>query len=257
MNLPYSSINLSPSESLLLLHPANASHKQLVKLSMMELLHMKVLSVNRESAGLKDAPQTKYYFVSRGENFDNFDLKPHLEFLRIPFIEKSRKIALQLFIPLCFKTSDHDLFSYKYYCLYKPLVSEGYFNDSFLRKFMIYLYTDKGRIYKRDLSATLKEANENIKSWMQSDHSKVVNLINMLGLNILLLENLDTALMKEISRILGLLNKADFDDSWSSWGYYDFGYTDFPDLPDSSFEFGGGDFGGGGAGGDWDIDIGD
>jgi hypothetical protein len=257
MNLSFPRMDLSPSESLLLLHPANASYKALVKFSIVELLYMKVLSINREDAGLKDGSNTKYYFVRRGENFGKYDLKPHLEFFAIPFIEKNRKIPLQSFIPLCFRISDHDIFSFKYYCLYKPLVNEGYFKDSFLRKIMIYFYTDKGKGYKTELSSTLKEANSNIKTWVQNDHSKVANLIKLLGLNILLLDNVNNALMKEISRILGLLNETE----GGNWNYYDFGYYDFGstnlNFPDSTFEFGGGDFGGSGAGGDWDFDLSD
>lgn len=245
-------LDLSPSESLLILHPVNASYKALIRFSIVELLHLKILSITRDYAGIKGSPHIKYYYVSRGDNFGRVDLKPHLELFAIPFLEKDKRFPIQHFIRTALKMSSMDIHSFKYTCLYKPLVSGGYFTDTFLRKIYLYLYTSKGRAYKNELTSFIKDAKRNLKQWIEDDHEKLLKLISALGLNILLLDNIDGKLLREINAALGITDKVTEDNSWSFFEpiYFDSSYID---IPESSFDFGGGEFGGGGAGGDWDV----
>lgn len=241
--------NIFPAESILLLRPITASGRELIKFTLMELMHLKVLLIAKKS------PRLKYYHVKRGENFDVSQVKAYHHIFISPFKKKDIRIPLSAFIKALFKTQK-DLYNFKKQ-VYQSLVNDGFYVDSVLTKIYLYKCSKKGKTCKTHLNPLLKSAEKELKK-RDKDLNKLAEITSRLGLNLFLLNNVNSQLLKELSINAPSTSKENL--AWNahslSFHYFDHGDFDSFDALDG-FDLGVRGFGDGGSGADGgDLDGG-
>ena len=250
MNDSYKLTEFSPTESLMILHPANPSYSAFIKFSLIELINLKVLETYRDSAGLAQFPNMKYTYIKRGECFYSVDNKNYFPTFTDRFLDKDRHIPIQIYGKTIF--SKVKWVDFKDNLVYKILLDKGIYYDTFLSYFNIYLLTDKGKAIKKQLKETLKRLDKAIDN---KKDSKIAEISNELGLNVFLSEKINSKTLKELSSaIKSIPNSFNYSDSIFVSSYDFGGFSSFDSSFDSfdSSDFGGGDFGGGGDGGSYD-----
>lgn len=239
------SMNLNdiyPTESVMLLRPITASGRELIKFTLLELMHLKVLLVAKKS------PKLKHYHIHRGDNFDTVQAKSYHAVFLSPFKKKNIRIPLRVLVNALFK-SRKDVQSFKKQ-VYESLVQDGFFVDSVFTKIYLYKRSKKGKACKAHLKSLLKSSEKELKKGDQ-DLNRLAEMTSRLGLNIFLLDKVDRQLLKELSIIIhssGKDNLALHEHSLSLH-YFDYGNFDSFDALDG-FDLGGGSFGDGRSGGD-------
>lgn len=239
--------DFSLNESFMILNSANTSYSKFIKFSLIELINLKVLETYRASAGIKEFPNLKYTYIKRGECYFSISTKNYFNTFTETFLKKDKNIPLHIFGRNIFTKVNWNDFKDK--LVYKNLVDQGIYVDTFLTYFSIYILSKKGRFLKKLLKQKLKTLDKAID---KKDSGMLAKISDELGLNIFLSEKINSKTLQELSFALKLIPNSQhyFDSIFVS--YYDFGKFSSFDSSFDSFDFGGGDFGGGGDSGSWD-----
>ncbi len=239
--------SLSPTESLMILHPSYPSKGEFIKYSIVELINLKVLNVYRDFAGLKDLPTLKYWFIQKGECYNLVKTRTYHNIFIEKFKDRNKKIPIQVYGKQIFSSTNWNKF--KDELVYPLLIEKGIYTNTFLSHVNIYILSEKGSKFKRSLRNEIKKLEKAI------DRENIINVLEsceILGLNIFLSYKINSKVLKMVS---SAINSMPGVHSYSdSLLYTNFDFREFSSLDTSfdSLDFGGGDFGGGGADGDFD-----
>ncbi|HEC31946.1 MAG: hypothetical protein DRG59_06090 [Deltaproteobacteria bacterium] len=271
--LPAENPNLSPAESLILLDQ-NTDFSQLVKLTVMDLVVRKILCIKEKekTTGLLKRKKTEPY-LSRGENFAKYQLKPHEQIIVDCIKPDEFEIDLHNFSLRL--RSQRTKYSKEY--LKTPLTEKGYFTVEEKKALRIFKYrkwtlTPKGENTRTQIEQFIEQAKNNLPHMVQNEPNKAAAFLALAGGNLLLLSMhgfslndfknwFDSVPVDKIER--GFYDYYDFPwhsgmgpldsdlDSSFDFDSLDFDFDDLASL-DSSFDFDdyfdGGDFDGGDGG---------
>lgn len=197
-------IHLLASEALFLLGPSKSHGKDLIHVTLKELVMLEVLAIERRKVKIPNSPSgfTINYIIYRGTHFDEYK-SPEIH---DPFLEPFKKRSLK--IPLPFYAhklilSLRDQFSYfKDKFVYKSLVEKGLLKSTWLHKISIYKLTEPGKTLQAKLLKLINLAERDWDLWAQREPQTFIELTNKLGTSILIIEDLNFKILgKERSAI--------------------------------------------------------
>lgn len=212
------SLRLTPAESLIIISP-RAQGKDIIKITLVDLLLKRVLNINVEENESKYLKRHKKIILSEGK-LTAHALKPHEEILRKLILEYS-ELELKEFARILLGKIDFKGYKNKY--VMDILVDEGYFKKR--RKMLLsliphatYELTDNGFEVKSKIIALLDEA-KNLDKWMKEDLGKARAYLSIIGSHILLTDY-DIGDIKKFNRILsGIKPESNVNDYYSYYLY--------------------------------------
>lgn len=231
---------LSPAETLLLRLGSQASRKDLLKATLMDLVFRDKLKIVKE----KDETGREIPYLMRGSHFDFQVTKEHERIFLQPFAaDPTLRILFKSMVKIGFQSSKSDR-SYRLMVMHSPLlasyIKQGFF-DVLLGRFKL---TPIGEQVRKEVETALQSEGKRLKQVFHTDPQRARTALLMLGGHTLLLSqmNSDWANMTDVLLEEELkLERQTFADS--STGSTDAGGWD-------SFDSGCGTDGGSGCGGD-------
>ena len=244
----------------------------LMKYSFLDLVYKGVLKVYKDwrLPHPRDARERHYTFVAKGERFKAYVKTDHQDPFVAPFLAEDCEYQLRFLVKRVLNTIGKAP-KFKSNKVYKELKDNGYFTSFFWLKYLnLFLLNSKGSQLKKDFKSILKEADDTLPKFVETNPEKTKQMLAALGSNILLLNCFNDEFIAQLKKLFGELDKAIehipgiaigmgeqvfevlFYTFLDSIDYFDNSFETF----DASFDFGGGDFGGDLGGGDWGgIDI--
>lgn len=253
----------SPAETYLIKDNNEATYKELLKLTIADLLLKKVIKVaNRKMA--VDDPEEKY--ILRGVNYTQYQAKDHEKLLISTWTTApDLEVHFKDFIKTCYQNGR----SFKYFGIehtLKPNNLYDHFQQGFWKKLLGTLkLNESGIALKAKLDKEIEEVQQQLTTYMQEDKTKALEILSKIYGNIYLISGLTPEILKEIEEELN--NQSEYSDSDyyaydTYWLWYasdsDYDYNaDFDSAFDSADSSdsgcsgdGGGDSGCSGCGGD-------
>lgn len=202
------SLNLTPAESLIIISP-RAQGREIIKITLIDLLLKRVLKINVEENGSKYLKRHyKSIIISEGELIE-FNLKPHEEVLRDLILEYSQ-LELKEFARILDKKINSKDYKNKY--VRDILVDKGYFKKQ--RKMLLsliphitYTLTDEGLEVKSKIIALLDESKY-LEKWIKNDLGRAKAYLSVVGSHILLTKDHDIEDIKKFNNILSKIKPA-------------------------------------------------
>lgn len=197
-------IHLLASEALFLLWPSKSHGKDLIHVTLKELVMLEVLAIERRKVKIPNSPSgfTINYIIHRGSQFNDYKApKIHAPFLE-PFKQRSLKIPLPFYAHKLI-LSLRDQFSYfKDHYVYKEMVDKGLLKSSWFHKISVYKLTESGKALQAKLSEMIDLAERDWDLWAQREPLTFIELTNKLGTAVLIIEDLNFKILgKERSNI--------------------------------------------------------
>ena len=195
-------LDLTPSESYLLLDINNKDGKTLMKYSLINLLYKRVLVCKDivETQGTIFKKTVKNTYISKGQSFDKIQLKDHERIFSSP-MKNIQEIALIELISKIFE-------QYNYKDFYELILSmqsragfleiieeRKFFNIFKKRKLSL---TDKGMKTKSKIEEIISTGNSDLSKWIKNDPPRAKAFINACGANLMLLDKHDLQSLKEL-----------------------------------------------------------
>ena len=199
-------LDLTPSESYLLLDINNKDGKTLMKYSLINLLYKRVLVCKNieETQGTIFKKTVKNTYISKGQSFDKIQLKDHERIFSSP-MKNIEEIALIELISKIFE-------QYNYKDFYELILSmqsragfleiieeRKFFNIFKKRKLSL---TDKGMKTKSKIEEIISTGNSDLSKWIENDPPRAKAFINACGANLMLLDKHDLQSLKEYENAL-------------------------------------------------------
>jgi hypothetical protein len=195
---------LTPAETLLIKDGSQASVKELLKYTLMDLLLKQVLmieNVERHQPNMRDAART-YKYVSIGKNFNGYAALPHeLAFLSTFQRNCDTRMLFRNCVQVGYqnagsKTRLHRLI------ITSPELFEA-FSASWLEKiFGLYNYTSHGLQLQKQVELELSGIAQVLRDSDANERKVVVESLKSIGGNLFLLQVVDFALLREIDEEL-------------------------------------------------------
>ncbi len=227
------SLNLTPAESLMILDPKRSKGKEMLKLTLIDLLLKKVLKadVNYETvdrAFKRSKRSVKKINISEGENYSKANLKPHERMFawdKLP----SRNLELSKFAKEVYRNINKNFSFYKKHFVRYSLIVDGYFQKEireflFLFPYTKYALSEKGFSAQTKIKNLLEEGEKELEGWVKYEPARAKAYLSVCGTNILLLEHYHYDLqvikewIKELSNIESQENYSNYYPySWHGW----------------------------------------
>jgi uncharacterized membrane protein YgcG len=196
---------LTPAEVLVLLHGKNANFKELIKMTLMDLLLRKVLAVKLVSAADATDEPMNQLLVQRGARYADYRPLAHEEIYTIHFaIQANREILFANLIKLARLMGANDIY------LRRKIMKTPQMRTAFKQGFWANLtdkvqYTQEG-LLKRTYAATeLQELTNMLPELYEADKATVVQLLQLMHGNIFLTNAVEHRLLMllddELSRL--------------------------------------------------------
>lgn len=208
-----------PAETLLILEGKNVSLKELLKTTFMDLLLKQVIeitTVSKQSSSSQN--KVRYYkYIVKGEGFLKFRPLIHEHVFISPYLKSSSiKILLQHLIRMGFQNSKSES-AFISSLLQSPNLN-SYFTRSFLQTiFGGFSITQEGLELQHKIKIEIAQLEKELPEIIHSEKERASHILKTIGGNILLLKNIDFALLKEIdSDILAEMNRTRTSDSVGS-----------------------------------------
>lgn len=189
----YSFTPFTPAEIMLLQHETNAKRKDLLKLTLSDLIFKQVLRTQVIAPqGVSASDAKEYTNVLRGKNFDMYRPKAHELVFLDPFL-RNRELAIlfKQLVKLGFEQSKNDK-HFRNLILSSPslngLHKKGFW-DSISGGFSL---TSSGQRVKADVSRELYETGEVMKRSMLTNRSEAMMMLTMLGGSALLVSQMNS-----------------------------------------------------------------
>lgn len=236
----------SPAETLSLLREGRGTFKELIKITFTDLLLRKVLHARREAI-----EETSWvYYVKPGVNYSSHPALAHETFFLKPF-SKSRELEMTVrhFIAAVVQRSfGQSHFNYTVIRKNKKLYPE------FMRRkfFSGHRLTSTGMELKQKVEETLEKTALLFPRLVKESPAKALEILTMVGGNILLMPNFSFEMLKELDVAI-----QDLETGTDSFGYldpglwaitFDGGLDGIMDGFDGGWDAGAGDSGGDGGG---------
>ena len=218
-----SRLELTPAESYLLLDIESKDGKTLMKYSLINLLYKNVLSseVREETEGTVFKKVVKKTYLSRGDRFDDTELKAH-EKIFCSVMEDDNEIELTEFIKKIFDQYNYD----DYYELMMKMQSQsGLLNIIEERVFFNIFSKKRKELTKRgeDANSKIKDilstGKKNLHDWVLNEPARAKAYMAACGANLILLDGHDMGMLQSYESKLKDIEKQKHDDSgFIFWG---------------------------------------
>jgi hypothetical protein len=240
------SLNLTPAESLMILDPKKSSGKEMMRLTLMDLLLKKVLraDVQQLKKGKIIKKDVKETHVRKGEAFDKVKLKSHEGAFCNPLNMTDSMELTEMAKTIHEHVKGFN--GYKNNYIREPLSERGFFSKEKKKRLLIpytkYELSKKGLEARDRMQSLISEGEDHFEEWMGKDMARARAYLSVCGANIFLLANLDFETMKKWMQELSKLEyqAAAYDHYPVFWYDYDripaMGET--PDFDFSSMDFG-------------------
>jgi hypothetical protein len=220
---------LTPAETLMVWKGNEATLKDMLKYTMMDLFLKQILMIEDvERQPSKRDPVRVYKYVSIGRNFTSYKHLPH----EVVFLSAYQKNSgIRILFRNCVKMGYENAFSESAFC--KTIVSSQQLKDSFTRSFMQKLfsggfsYTNRGVQLKTLVETQIQELEKTLPAQINTDKQKALAILKQIGGNVFLLKGLEFALLKEIDeQLLKELNRTGTNGGcgtgcWTTFDTYD------------------------------------
>lgn len=189
---------LTPAETLLVRDGGQASMRELLKYTLMDLILKQVLKIEDVERQLNARDPVKVYrYVSTGETFRHYDcLRHELTFLA-PFYENSDS---RMLFKNCVRIGYENARTKR--VLHQKVRGTTELRDAFSTSFLQtifggYDYTQKGLALKTQVDEELLQLENELPKLLASDKEKALAKMKLIGGNIFLLKTIDLGLLKE------------------------------------------------------------
>jgi hypothetical protein len=242
---------LTPAE-LLLLTKERVTHRELLKITFIDLLFKHVLKTHEVER--QPHPRDKiraYKYVGIGRNFEAYISQNHERVFLSSFVaDNSIEVLFSNLVKIAYQKS-RTLLCYKDDIYKTPTLKKCFSQNIFQKLFHNYSITDYGKKLKREVKEEIQKEGNALADISSVESKKAIELINIIGANIFLLVNLDYELLNQIDQNLGTIinqvNASDNSVGCTSWSFDD--YSSSFDSSCSGHSGSGGDSGCGGCGG--------
>ena len=216
-------LELTPSESCLLLDIEKKDGKTLMKYSLVNLLYKRTLSseVREVTEGTVFKKVVKKTYVSKGEHFNDLNLKPH-EKIFCSVMGEHDEVELVELIQKIFEQYDYNDY---HELLLNMQCQSGLLNITEERKFFNIFskknkeLTDKGIKVKTKIKEILSMGKNNLSEWVANDPPRAKAFMAACGANLMLMDGYDIGQLKTFEEDLKGIDKQKHDDSgFLYWG---------------------------------------
>ena len=259
--------NFTPAQTLMITRPLGVAGTDLMKYSFLDLVYRGILNVYKDwrLPHPRDTRERLYTFVSRGKLYTSHSGSFHQDPFVQPFKDHDCEYQVRVLAKKVYKESGNAS-GFKSTRVYKQLRTEGFFTTSLGLKYLNFFFLNgNGSKLRRKFKSVLKEADESLPRYADSDKEKAKNILTTLGSNVLLLECFKDELIERLKPLFsefgddhnrfpkspmegyGDMFEILFYAFLDTMDYFDSSFDSF----DSSFDFGSSDFGGDIGGGDF------
>ncbi len=200
---------LLPAQSLLVLEGKQASFKELLKLTFIDLLLKQVLELRTvEQQPHPNDPVRYYKYISAGKNFNSYRPVDH-EYIYLAAFKESDSIEIlfQNLIRMGVENAQNAK-------MYRLSISQSpnlqrYCSQNFVQSIIdSFSITDLGRQLRADLQSEITALERDFPVLIENQPEKAKQWVNELGGAVFLLKNIDVSVLARIdSDILAELNK--------------------------------------------------
>ena len=240
----------TPAETLLIRDGSQASAKDLLKCTFMDLLRKQVLTIQEvpRQPDNRDTATTQKY-VSTGANFQGYAAFAH----ELPFVSAFHRNTRLLFrncVEIAYENTGSEKKLHRI-ILSTPALHEAFSRSWFQKLFGGFSHTDEGLSYQNTVRDELAELERELPVLLKSDKEKALERIRLIGGNVFLVPDLNLSLLQEFDEAFPKETASAYSDggcgSWESTSHH----SDGSCWGDSSGDSGcSGDGGCGGCGGD-------
>lgn len=228
---------LSPAETLLVLQDKNASLKELLKLTFMDLLLKQVIRTNdvQRQPSIKD-PIRVYKYVETGKNFKTYQPLLHENAFLAPF---QKNDDVQILFRHMIKMGYQNAISNNHYhniIIQNPNMDKCFSQNIFQSIFGGFKLTNGGLELRNKVQTEIDQLETHISSSFENHHQIALKLLKAIKGNIFLLSNIDFDLLNQIDQeLLAEMNRKnnnnyDLGCSGCTWNSFD----DYSESFDSS-----------------------
>ena len=218
-----SRLELTPAESYLLLDIESKDGKTLMKYSLINLLYKNVLrsEVREETEGTVFKKVVKETYLSRGDRFDDTELKAH-EKIFCSVMEDDNEIELTEFIKKIFDQYNYD----DYYELMMKMQSQSGLLNIIEERVFFNIFskkrkelTERGEDANSKIKDILSTGKKNLHDWVLNEPARAKAYMAACGANLILLDGHDMGMLQSYESKLKDIEKQKHDDSgFIFWG---------------------------------------
>jgi len=190
---------LTPAETLLLRDGSQASVKNLLKYTFMDLLRKQILIVEEvQHQRDKRDPVTTLKYVSAGTNFNEYAAFAH----ELPFLEPFQKnrgarILFRNCIEIAYENAGSQT-RLPRTVMSTPELHESFSTSWLNRVFGRIRHTDKGRMKQNEVQTELTQLERELPILIKNNKQKALETIEVIGGNVFLFHDLNFAMLQEI-----------------------------------------------------------
>lgn len=222
---------LSPAETLLVLQGENASIKELLKVTFMDLLLKQVIrtiEVHRQPSS-RDTVRI-YNYVEAGKNFFTYQPLPHDDIFLAPFQKGDDvQILFRHLVKIGYQNAKSE--SKLHNILRQSPNIDRCFSQNIIQSlFKEFTITKVGQELRNTVEAEIAQLEEELPLLILNDHQKALDILKVIKGNIFLLANIEFDLLKQIDKeLLAEMNRRDDNNSGGcagcTWNIFD-NYSD-------------------------------
>lgn len=217
---------LTPAETLIILKDKDTHLKEVLKVTLMDLLLKQVLKIEevyKHTGGTKE--QRLYEYVETGKNFRFYNSLPHENvFLEIFQENEDYRYLFRHVV----KVGCENAKSYNYFhklVRKSPNISDC-FNENFIFNLIGFSFkTSKHEQLKRELQKEIDQLELHLPSIIQNDKEKALEILKEIKGNIFLISTIEFDLLKQIDQTISTKMNRQTDNSFGcsgcSWTYFE------------------------------------
>lgn len=205
------SLKLTPAESLIILDPQKGSGKEMMKLTLLDLLIKQVLVSETQAETSRILKrEVKKYFLRKGPNREKIPLKLHEKVLSAPLDSRDSMEIADLAKEAFEKVKGFNGFRNNY--VREPLTELGIFDKVKKKRLLIpytgYELSPKGLETRDRMQGLITEGESHFMDWMEKDKNRAMQFLTICGSNIFLLQKWDLETMKAWLKELSTMERA-------------------------------------------------
>lgn len=215
---------LSPAETLMVTNPVHVSLKELMKVTIMDLLLKQALEIRKEERVSRSVSKIVrvYTYIYPGKNFKSYKPKPHEKIFLSPFNSNPNiKVILRQLIKMSYEKATTQNF-YKGKILKNKSLKKFHFTLLPVYLFGQYDLNTKGKEIQKEVREYLQLIDDTIVELIKIDRKRAIEMLLKIGGNLFLLENLEYDLLRKLNWNFSEDEKQAFEDGIdrSEWWRY-------------------------------------
>jgi hypothetical protein len=193
----------TPAETLFIRDGSSAMLKDLLRLTLMDLLLKQVLTIEEvERQPSPRDPVRTYRYISKGKTFFGHKTLPHENVFISAFDPtKERKVLFRNVVKISYENAE-SFKSYQTRLMESPNL-HNLFERSFIQSiFGRFTYSAQGQSVQKEVLQNISQLESIIPNLMAHERAKGIEILKSIGGNVFLLKGLDFALAREIEEII-------------------------------------------------------